>query len=97
MQCCFENAKCTEFMDWGNDDLAEAQSYLRDPLAYLNGLVQSTGYSSCHHLHTSLDASKCAKDCENLSKKEFAQNCTANGGLFKCCIRRDKARCHECR
>ena len=69
IRCCFENAVCTEFMEWGSDDLEEATSYLNETLAYLNGLVKSTGYSSCHHLGTSLDASKCAKDCEKLKKK----------------------------
>ena len=97
IRCCFENAVCTEFMEWGSDDLEKATSYLNETLAYLNGLVKSTGYSSCHHLGTSLDTSKCAKDCEKLKRQEFANNCTADGGLFKCCIRRDKARCHECR
>ena len=97
MRCCFENAICSQFMDWGHDDLDDATSYLNNTKAYLDGLVQSTGYSSCHNLGTSLDTSSCAKDCEELSKQGFAKKCTAKGGLFKCCIRRDKAHCHECR
>ena len=84
-------------MDWGHDDLEDATSYLKNTKEYLDDLVKSAGYSSCRPLGTSLDTSKCAKDCEELSKQDFAKNCTAKGGFFKCCIRRDKARCHECR
>ena len=97
MQCCFENATCSHFMSWGRDALEAATSYLSNPKAYLENLVIRTGYSSCHHLGTSLDTTSCAKDCEKLSQHAFAKNCTAKGGFFKCCIRRDKARCHECR
>ena len=55
------------------------------------------GYQTCHKLNSSLDASICAKDCERLEKQKFAKKCKDKGGLFKCCIRRDAARCHECR
>ena len=55
------------------------------------------GYKTCHALNTSLDASICAKDCERLEKHKFAKDCKHRGGLYKCCIRRDAAFCHECR
>ena len=55
------------------------------------------GYKTCHVLNSSLDATVCAKDCDSLKKQDFATNCKAQGGLYKCCIRRDKAFCHECR
>ena len=55
------------------------------------------GYKTCHALNTSLDASICAKDCERLETHKFAQDCKHRGGLYKCCIRRDAAFCHECR
>ena len=55
------------------------------------------GYKTCHILKNSLDASICAKDCERLENQKFAKNCKKAGGLFKCCIRRDAAFCHECR
>ena len=84
-------------MDWGHGDLEDATSYLKNTQEYLDDLVKSAGYSSCHPLDTSLDTSSCAKDCEELSEQDFAKNCTAKGGFFKCCIRRDKASCHECR
>ena len=55
------------------------------------------GYKTCHELKSSLDASICAKDCEFLKKQKFARECKDKGGLYKCCIRRDAALCHECR
>ena len=39
----------------------------------------------------------CFKDCDRLKKHKFAKDCKNRGGLYKCCIRRDKAFCHECR
>jgi hypothetical protein len=32
-----------------------------------------------------------------MEKHKFAKDCKKVGGLFKCCIRRDAAFCHECR
>ena len=55
------------------------------------------GYKTCHVLNSSLDATVCAKDCDRLKKQDFATKCRDKGGLFKCCIRRDAAFCHECR
>ena len=59
--------------------------------------MKPMGYKTCHALNTSLDASICAKDCERLEKHKFAKDCKHRGGLYKCCIRRDAAFCHECR
>ena len=58
-------------------------------------MVKSEGYKTCYHID-SLDASKCAQDCKNMENEKFAKNCTENGGLFKCCIRRDHRYCTEC-
>ena len=55
------------------------------------------GYKTCHVLNSSLDATVCAKDCNRLRKGDFAKRCKFFGGLYKCCIRRDAAFCHECR
>ena len=55
------------------------------------------GYKTCHVLNSSLDATVCAKDCDHLKKEDFATKCKDKGGLYKCCIRRDAAFCHECR
>lgn len=74
----------------------KAKEYLEDRKKVLDGLVKTVGYKNCFHIE-SLDASKCADDCKNQEKSEFAKNCTENGGLFKCCIRRDKMGCNDCR
>ena len=55
------------------------------------------GYKTCHVLNSSLDATVCAKDCDRLKKEDFAKQCNKRGGLYKSCIRRDTAFCHECR
>ena len=59
--------------------------------------IRPMGYKTCHRLNSSLDATVCAKDCDRLKKQKFATECTDSGGLYKCCIRRDAAFCHECR
>ena len=70
------------------------------------------GYKTCHHLNSSLDSTVCAKDCDRQKKGKFFAECKVSiylsflfwfwfskekGGLWKCCIRRDAAFCHECR
>ena len=95
--CCFVNQICA--LGWLALDeqiYKNAKTYLKDKKGYLSSLVNSAGYKTCHALN-SLDASKCAEDCKNLEKEKFATNCTSNGGLFKCCVRRDKRGCDECR
>ena len=74
--------------------------------------VRPMGYKTCHHLNSSLDSTVCAKDCDRQKKGKFAAECKVSisltflfwfwfskdkGGLWKCCIRRDAAFCHECR
>ena len=55
------------------------------------------GYKTCHVLNSSLDATACAKDCDLLRKQDFAKKCKQTGGLYKCCVNRRRAWCHECR
>ena len=70
------------------------------------------GYKTCHNLNSSLDSTVCAKDCDRQKKGKFFEECKVSislsflfwfwfskekGGLWKCCIRRDAAFCHECR
>jgi len=74
----------------------QAKEYLVDKRKVLDEMVEIEGYKSCHHMD-SLDATECAVDCKKFEMEEFGKNCTKNGGLFKCCIRRDKKFCHECR
>ena len=87
------------------------REYLTNPKEYLNTQVRqmmihhkerkkqvnSMGYKTCHALNSSLDSTVCAKDCERLKKHKFAKDCKDRGGLYRCCIRRDAAFCHECR
>ena len=66
--------------------LSKAEAFLLDPLAYVNATVDDFGYDTCHKIE-GLDASECAKDCEELEKSDFAKKCAEEEGLFKCCIR----------
>jgi hypothetical protein len=77
--------------------MMSCREYLSDPTKYLDTKIQPMGYNTCHQLHSSLDASVCAQDCARLEGEPFAADCRAKGGLFKCCLRRDAAFCHECR
>ena len=70
---------------------------MTNPKLYLDKWIRPMGYQTCHILNSSLDATICAKDCDRLARHKFAKECQARGGLYKCCIRRDKAFCHECR
>ena len=95
--CCFVEATC---FTWSGINLKMyhlAKDYLTDTEGFLSQLTKSEGYKTCHALGTSLDTSICAKDCEELENGRFAKNCATKGWLFKCCIRRDKRFCHECR
>ena len=78
-----------------NDMMFEKSvGFLKKPRRYLKKTVKNMGYDSCHRVHN-YSAKKCHRKCRKLRKSSFAKNCTANGGLYKCCIRRDKEFCHE--
>jgi hypothetical protein len=94
--CCFANESCDSWPSLQNKIYTNAREYLINKTDVLNKLVKSMGYKTCHHLN-SLDASQCADDCKKLENEKFAKTCKSKGGLFKCCIRRDKRSCHECR
>jgi hypothetical protein len=94
--CCFANESCDSWPSLQNKIYKNAREYLINKTDVLNKLVKLMGYKTCHHLN-SLDASQCADDCKKLEKEQFAKTCKSKGGLFKCCIRRDKRSCHECR
>ena len=74
----------------------KARDYLLNTSGFLDHQVKRLAYKTCHHLD-SLDATKCAEDCEEQRKGTFAKECEKKGGLFKCCIRRDKRFCDKCR
>ena len=79
-----------------NRMLNKSLSFLHKPRKFIKGLVKNLGYDKCRKTKR-YNAKKCYEDCQKLEKSEFAKNCTAKGGLYKCCIRRDKEFCHECR
>ena len=94
--CCFSNHTCASGDQFQNAIYDKAKEYLQAKDVMLNHFVKSLGYKTCHLLD-SLDASKCAKDCKKIEKSDFAKKCKSDGGFFKCCIRRDKRSCNECR
>ncbi|XP_023335743.1 uncharacterized protein LOC111707004 isoform X2 [Eurytemora carolleeae] len=95
--CCSSNFTCVEnWLAISDHFIKTAVDFLKDQKKWLEK-EKTKGYESCHSLNTSLDASICQQDCEKYEKSTFATNCKKDGGFFKCCIRRDKANCHECR
>ena len=75
----------------------KSMAFLKKPKRFIRKKIkEDMGYDTCHRTKD-YDASKCHKDCVKLEESKFARNCTANGGLYKCCIIRDKKFCHECR
>ena len=96
IQCCFKDHECDNWNAMNDKIFIKAKEYLVNTSGFLDHQVKRLGYKTCHHLN-SLDATKCAKDCKKLKKEKFAKECEAKGGLFKCCIRRDKRFCHNCR
>ena len=97
VNCCYSKATCSSWSNIQNSIYEKAKKYLKDPKGVLKNLVESVGYKTCHRLEDSLDATKCAEDCRQMKEDKFAKNCSSGGGLFKCCIRRDKRGCNECR
>merc|ERR1712241_1205852 len=74
----------------------KAVDFLQNPKVFITDLVKKAGYDTCHRTEE-YDADQCHQDCQEQEKSDFARNCTKDGGLYKCCIRRDKVFCHECR
>ena len=85
-------------MTQSNDIMYDkALLYKSNPKKHLKSLIKDAGYDTCHQIK-GYDASKCYKDCKKLKKSKFAKDCKKKSkGVFKCCIRRDKEFCHECR
>ena len=63
-----------------------SRKYLENPKKFLHDLVHMSKYDTCHAT-VGYDASKCGDDCDKLENSEFAKECRAKKGLFKCCIR----------
>ena len=98
IHCCFKDHKCETWATiYGDFNMFnKARDYLLNTTGFLDHQVKRLGYKTCHHLD-SLDATKCADDCNEQRKGTFAKECEEKGGLFKCCIRRDKRFCDKCR
>ena len=96
IQCCFKDHQCDTWASINNPASNPAKDFLGNISGFLDHQVKNMGYRTCHHL-TSLDATKCAEDCEQQKKGKFAKQCQEKGGLFKCCIRRDHQHCDTCR
>ncbi|XP_023324173.1 uncharacterized protein LOC111698145 isoform X2 [Eurytemora carolleeae] len=95
--CCSRNYSCTSNWNTISDNFIDvAVSFLKDQKKYL-AEEKKKGYESCHSLNSSLDASICQQDCTKYEESDFAKKCKKDEGYFKCCVRRDKANCHECR
>jgi len=96
--CCFYNESCSDdyFNSVQGDMEKQSEAFLKAPDHYIKKMVDDMKYDNCYRIRGT-DASKCAADCEESSKSDFAKKCAKNQGLFKCCIRRDKEFCHECR
>jgi len=95
--CCVKEYKC-EF-SWKTIRYKFPQiavNFKTDPDQFLKEKTAMENYKTCHKIE-GLNAEKCYNDCEAMRDSNFASKCNYRGGLFKCCIRRDKANCHECR
>ena len=86
--CCFYNESCsTDYYKSVHQPMEQKSEYfLRFPEIFLELMVQNLGYDTCHRIQ-GINASICAKDCEELKKTDFARDCKKNNGLLKCCIR----------
>ena len=89
LTCCFVQETCS------SESAAEkmAVEILQDRKGYLEKLKMQD-YKTCHYIEN-LNATECANDCAKLQKQEFANQCSSDGGFFKCCIVL-KVPCHEC-
>jgi len=94
--CCFHKHECEGSWAAISSQMGQkAEAYLTDKDEFFK-TMKSNGYKTCHPLG-GYDASICHADCQEFEKSELADQCKQKGGLFKCCIRRDKAFCDECR
>jgi len=95
--CCIHNFTCAGLPQVNENMDKTAARFLKDKDLFLKNLVKMRQYNSCHPIK-GLDASKCADECKSLLKTSpLLEHCNRRGGLLKCCVRRDKAFCHECR
>jgi len=94
--CCFTDYKCESKERSASKMLKTARKFLKDKRSLLKNFQKWYGYKTCYPIR-GYDASRCAKDCENLKDTPLAEECRNRNGMLKCCIRRDKVNCDECR
>jgi len=96
IKCCIHNHKCSNYDEINADMTKTAISYLTDKTSFLER-EKKKGFSTCHPIQ-GLDASICATECKSLLKTSpLLDYCNSKGGFLKCCVRREKTFCHECR
>ena len=85
--CCYKNESCSKNYDLVHDRMMrQSTKFRKNPKEFLSDMVKNLNYDTCHAI-TNNDATKCAEDCKQLRREDFAKDCGKNGGLFKCCIR----------
>ena len=86
--CCFRNETCAKNYIVSTHDKMTSQSikFINNPQEFLADMVKDLNYDTCNAI-AYYDATKCAEDCKQLERENFAKECAENGGLFKCCIR----------
>jgi len=95
--CCIHNYTCNGYRETNKNLKFNAANFLTDKEAYLAKEVKRRGFHNCHPI-AGLDARKCAEECKSLLKTSpLLDHCKKKGGLLKCCVRRDKVFCDECR
>jgi len=96
--CCIHNFTCNGYLQTNKKLHLVAEAFMTNKTLFLEKEVKKRGFASCYPIGKGLDASKCAKECKSLMKTSpLRKHCKKKGGLLKCCVRRDKANCHECR
>jgi len=98
-KCCIHKFKCSHKQSIKEDIGVTAFRYMKDKKSFLKKEKIKRGYRRCYPVN-GLDASKCAKDCDEIladPSYPLRRHCDKMNGLLKCCVRREKAYCHECR
>merc|ERR1719239_1180178 len=95
--CCIHNFTCNGYKETNENLKYAAASYMTDKVLYLEKEVNKRGFHNCYPI-SGLDAKKCAEECKSLLQSSpLLDHCKKKGGLLKCCVRRDKVFCDECR
>jgi len=95
--CCIHNFTCNGYKEINANIKHTAKIYLTNKELYLGKEAKNRGFKNCYPIK-GLDASKCGEECKSLLKTSpLLDHCNKKKGLLKCCVRRDKVFCDECR